>query len=172
MVGAGPLARGLAVALTFVCAIAFGHAIKTPKRDRVTLSRDGIVVVCEYLVGADDARQLRAVLQNDRARIERYLISQATHFLRVSVEGKELALERSDARFSIDGGPASNFAVIVSMSASIALGTGARIVLSDRHKDRGVTVPVIVEVKDALTLEPLPPQPFVFDEHPLTLHVR
>jgi len=148
-------------ALIFFASLAFAHDVKYPKRDRLELSALRAKLTIEYVIPPADAPALKQIFRG--RDMTGYLVAQATHFLALSVDGKNVQLH-------IDKREAFDLGVRVELSAP--LGKFHHVKLEDRHKDRRISVPVEV-ILDGLQIEnSLDPQPFVFADHPLRIDLK
>ena len=80
------------------------------------------------------------------------------------------ALTRVAVEADAQGSATARLGIRLVMAAKAVVGHAVR--FSDQHKDRTVTVPVVVALADGLALSSaLPPQPVVFAAHPLEFTV-
>jgi hypothetical protein len=140
--------------------LASAHSLNVPKRDRLLISASEIRLTVDYSISAEEARTLRQIM---RRPIRDHLVREATHFAALTVDGKAVAL-------TIDKVTELPEAVRVELTAKVA--RPKRVRFFDRHKDRRITVPVEVVLEGLEAVRPLPPQPFVFADHPLELDLK
>ncbi len=156
------------------------HEEHNPKRDHLTLRPDGVRVVLEYAIPeGEDARGLREQFDRDhsgalddgeRAQLVEYLAAQASRFVQLQIDGHRVALARVALEADAAGAGLARLGVRLVMKADVPVVGVVR--FSDRHKDRQVTVPVVVTTEGGLTVAAgLAPQPFVFADHPLQFAV-
>lgn len=143
-----------------LASLAGAHEIKYPKRDKLAISPTEIRVTLEYSVSREDARMLREIL---RRPITDYLAQQATHFVVLAVDGEKRALKTVNV-------VGFDEAVRVELVAEVS--HPRHVHFQDRHKNRHVTVPVEVSVEGLQVISALPPQPFVFADHPLEVDLK
>ena len=103
---------------------------------------------------------LRQILKRP---ITDYLVQQATHFVAITVDGK-------GAEFKIARVVGMDEGVHVELTCAAVHARHVR--FADRHKDRRITVPVEVALDGLELAKALPPQPFVFADHPLDLDLK
>jgi hypothetical protein len=152
--------RARLVVFAALLSAALAHSIQYPKRDRLRLSTAQIRLDVDYSISDEDARALREIL---RKPITDYLVQQATHFAVLTVDGVavKLVVQRVTP---MEAG------VHVELAAAVARPHHVR--FEDRHKDRRITVPVEVVLDGLQLASPLPPQPFVFADHPLEMDLK
>jgi hypothetical protein len=130
------------VVIALLCAGGIAAAHKSiPKQVAVTLRRDAVEVVVEYVVEGDVARTLRRLLPPER--VGAHLAREALAFLVVSVDGAPLALEQTGLHLEI---LPQGYYARVTVGAALPLRDGRHALrVVDRHKDRRVSVPVRLE---------------------------
>ena len=157
---------------------ALGHKEPNLKHDTLLLSPQGVRVTVDYVVPAgDEARTLRRIFDQDhsgelsageQSALGALLLEQATHFLRVDVDGKEVTLQRERTDLQLGEGEGGRIAFTATVMAQIRLGDGEHALrITDRHKDRKETVPAVVKTDGVRLLSALMPQPSLFQGHPL-----
>ena len=148
--------------LLLASATAQAHHLAAPKVDLIAVSQKEIRIAVDYSVDPAKATEVREQFDRDRdgtlageerAAAESWLRVSATHFLGIRVDGTAARLTEIAAEFrGLDGRGVPG--VMVVLSAPVSLGTGAHtLVLSDRHKDAAIAVPVQVSFARGLTSE-------------------
>jgi hypothetical protein len=170
----------LAIAFLLVASPATAHDEKYPKRDRITLSNSTIRLTLDFAVPAgDDARALRQLFDSDRSgtlndgesgKLTDYLVRQAANFVIVSVDGKRLTPKFEKVTAEAIGTGRERLGVRVEMVAPVK--EPHHVKLEDRNKDRRFNIPVEVVLDGVELKSALPPQPFVFADHPLELDLK
>ncbi|MSP59339.1 MAG: hypothetical protein EXR72_03180 [Myxococcales bacterium] len=173
----------LTLAALLASAPAVAHEDRIPKRERLTLSSGSASLNIEYAVPRGDvARALAGIFDRDRsgdleagerALLGRHLAREATAFVALTVDGVTVVLLPGAAPTVTVGGRDGPLLIVCDLAATVALTPGAhRVVLSDRHKDRRVVIPVEVHLGDRLTWRARPaPLPSVDAAHPLDLAI-
>jgi hypothetical protein len=170
----------IAVALCLMASLAAAHDENYPKRDRITLSHSTVKLTLDFAVPAgDDARALRQIFDKDRsgklsdeeaAKLTDYLVRQTVNFVVVTVDGKRVVPKFDKVTADPPGSGRERLGVRVEMSAPVK--EPHHIKLEDRHKDRRLNIPVEVVLDGVELKSTLPPQSFVFAEHPLELDLK
>jgi hypothetical protein len=128
--------------------------------DLLVLRPDGVTVAITLTIAEEDARALREQLGGD-AQLGEWLAREAQRFARVELDGHAapLALEASER---------AGRTIRVTLGASRKIARSVQ--FSDRRRDPKLTVSVRVE--GAPPAAKLPPQPVVFEGHPLFIRLR
>ena len=134
-------------------AAAHAHHLAAPKFDLISVSQKEIRIAVDYSVDPAKATEVRAQFDRDRdgtlageerTAAESWLRVSATHFLKIRVDGTTAVLTEIAAEFrGLDerGLPG----VMIVLATPVSLGKGVHtLVLSDRHKDAAIAVPVQV----------------------------
>jgi hypothetical protein len=173
---------GIVIACCALAAAATAHTERHPKRDRLELSRTRARLVLDYAIPAgDDARALREIFDRDRSgaldeserlAVKKYLAAQASHFATLSVDGRGVAFAEVESLADLEPTATGRLAVRLTFEAPLALTGGSHQVrFVDRHKDRRISVPLVLVLDGLISATRLPPQPWLDEAHPLEITV-
>lgn len=156
-VSARPI-RYSALAILLVSSLAEAHP--DANDDLLLLRADGVTVAITLTVPEEDARALREQLGGDE-KFGAWLEREAQRFARVELDGRAAPL-------TLTSSERAGRTIRVTLGAS---GKIARVVqFFDRRRDPKLSVAVRVE--GAPPVARLPPQPVVFEGHPLVILLR
>jgi hypothetical protein len=141
-------ARAVALAGLLLAAGAASAHRHEPKRERLTVGREPALAI-EYCAQGDLGRTLQRLFDKNRNRIlepeelgklEAHLAHEATAFLRITVDGAPVPLTE---RLTGGGVFADEVCAQIDARAVSPIAAGNhRLVLADRHKDRGLAFTV------------------------------
>ena len=150
------------------CSIAGAHVERYPKRDALTIAPTGLRLTVDYLVPSGDvALALRKIFDRDhsgalddgeRAALREHLAKEATVFLRVSLDGRDVKLEPRTTIADVSGAEDERMTVHVELAATQQIAEGDhRVLVSDHHKDRRIAVPLRVTLAAGVRWKSRPP---------------
>lgn len=150
--------RCSALALLLFSSLAEAHP--DANEDRLVLRAGSVTVEIVLTIAEDDARVLREQLGGD-AQLGEWLAREAQRFARLELDGRAVPLR-------LHSSERAGRTIRVTLTAEEKF---ARIVqFFDRRRDPKLTIAVRVE--GAPPSAKLPPQPVVFEGHPLVIHLR
>ncbi len=169
---------GLVLFLTLFPCFTRAHRQEFPKRDELLVEPRRVTLTIKYLIpSTEESELLRHLFDRDRSGSleeseQKALLShlgvQATAFLKLTLDGQPIPLTRERAELSPANDRQSVLAVVLTLTAPLALGAGRHhLRLFDRHKDRHLVVPLRLSTPGLRLLSPLPPLPLLDDTHPL-----
>jgi hypothetical protein len=173
---------GWVLALLLMPRPAAAHREEFPKRDQLVVTPDHVTLTIEYLIPTDEeAAVLRRLFDRDRSgsldadeqqNLLLYLCTQATAFLRLSVDERPIALQQERSQLLPLSESKNPLMAVITLTAPLSLKRGRHhLHLVDRHKDRHILVPLRLSAPSIRILSPLPPLPLVNEAHPLDLQL-